>query len=81
VALLPELKEPAGQLEQVRSLVVEPDEETYCPAGQVDLFTHAVAGLPSSSYAAGEHVVQEDEPSALYEPAGHGEHDEALARL
>jgi hypothetical protein len=74
LALLVMLKVPDAQVEQTRSAVEPPCEETKVPAAQMRLVAQAVAGLPSSSQVSPVQAAAGIFPPGQYCPALHFEH-------
>ena len=68
------LNEPAAQLEQARSVVLEPIAKTYCPAEHDVHDVHEVAALPSWSHVPIGHATFAVASPAQYVPGSHAAH-------
>jgi hypothetical protein len=66
-----EVKVPGLQSPQVRSVVALPTVRTYLPATQVVVFTHGVAGEPSSSHVPAGQAIGRALPPLHEVPAVH----------
>ena len=72
------LKVPDAQPEQMRSDVLEPAEETNCPAEQDDHAVHMVDAFASLSHDPLGHVSLGVDPPAQYVPGSQAAHTAAL---